>query len=70
MMNRQDAQTETMYRIYWRSEQSDGERHSSSTFSLEIAELWVNSLNTDEDNRRVGLYHWMEVEPDREGEGG
>ena len=72
MMNRPDTPTETMYRIYWRSEQSDGEgrssgtlKHSFSTFSLEIAVLWLNSLNADEDNRRKGLRYGMEEQPAR-----
>lgn len=53
---------EPQYRIYWRVGNSDRTGRSTATFSHKIAELWVNALNQDKDNKAVGLEYWMEEE--------
>ena len=69
-MNTQDIQTETLYRICWRVGSSEEVGRSPGTFSLEIAELWVSSLNADQDNRRLGLVHWLEEDTKGKAPGG
>lgn len=54
--------TAPLYRIYWRIG-ANGQPHcGTGTFERELAELWVNNLNADKDNRAVGLFYWMEAE--------
>lgn len=53
---------EPQYRIYWRVGANDQTGRSAGTFERELAELWVSSLNSDKDNKAVGLFYWMEEE--------
>lgn len=56
----QPSHTRPLYRIHWRNTRTGETSYGSTTFSLEIAEIWVKSLNADKDNKALGLFHWLE----------
>lgn len=54
------ATIETLYRIHWRIASTGATGQSTGLYALDIAEMWVKSLNADKDNRALGLVHWLE----------
>lgn len=51
---------ETLYRIHWRTGSTGPVSQSTGLYALDIAEMWVKSLNADKDNRALGLVYWLE----------
>lgn len=50
------------FRIFWRVGSTGETIRSNDTFEREMAEMWVKSLNANEDNIRLGLVYWAEEE--------
>lgn len=57
---RRGQTVETLYRIHWRIASTGATGHSTGTFSSEIAEIWIKSLNADKANKALGMTHWLE----------